>query len=418
MAAVAFMVIGATSCAKTGGDQIDQGTGSVTISLDLNDGKATRATASTARPITTWAKVSRMMILFVNTADSKVVDARVISNYPTDLTTSGPITETFTDVKASPTTGWDTYIVGNYPNDPTTGWNVGNVIGKNIATQLKIAAPNVVVTNNSATPDDDGLSLYNAGTTYGEAPEIFVAKKLAAEVKVPNGGAPLNLTSSPFRLTRAVSLVRIRVDQNPTEALSNANIDLSTAVFAIRRATTTYSLPGSYSYKATDVVTGNTTFPGTFEPTLPSDANVFWSKKAVQTTEPTTGYDFGPSATAKAIKVEGIDLWNEYMIWAGGNRNTTDATENAKRFDIVLSGVTKDASYVPVGQTATVPKDTRVYWTGQVDAIVGPNQILELDLTLKTAGSTGTPDVGQYGSLEIAVNLVGWGDIINVDVPM
>ncbi len=411
MAAVAFMCFAATSCNKDVNNANEDGKGTVTVSFALNDGKETRAAASTARPTTTWNNVERMMILFVEKDGVEVKDARIV-NRPSDLTNATQITQTFTDVKANPTDGWDTYIVGNYPDS----WNVGNVIGQSINNQLKMPAPKITVTDDPLTTvsDDDGAGLAPAGTTYGEAPEIFVAKKPASEVKIPIGG---KLTiSSPFTLTRAVSLIRIRVDQDPAEALANANIDFSKAVFAVRRATTTYSLPGTYTYKTADATTG-ATFPGTFEPATVSDTNVFWSNKNTLTAEPTTGYDFG--TTPSPIKAAGIDLWSEYMVWAGGNRNNTEAAENAKRFDIVLSGITKNASYVPLGQTTPVAKGTRVYWTGAVDAIVGPNQILELDLTLKTAGSTGsTPEVGQYGTLEIFVNLIGWGDIINVDLPM
>jgi hypothetical protein len=237
-----------------------------------------------------------------------------------------------------------------------------------------------------------------------------VGKKLAAEVVIPNDGTVKNLTGSPFVVARAVSLIRIRVDQDPAEAVANANVDFTDAMFAVRRATTTYSLNGTYTYATADGTTGLASIPGTFAPATPETTNVFFSNKAVKTANPAAADYTNPNTIMVAS--DGIDLWNDYLIWAGGS--TTDA---AKKFDIVIGGVTK-AGYVPVGETTAVAAGTPVYWTGAVNGLMGPNQILELILTLKTAGSVTPPEVGEYGGLEITADLVDWGDIIDVSMDL
>ena len=413
MAAVALLFVGATSCSQNEPKNPEEtGAGNVTITLALTGEEGTRAVApSTVKPNTTWAKVGPMMVLFVG-SDDKVKDARAIAAQ----TGSAILPQTFTGVKAGLC---DIYIVSNYPQGGDDGWNAGNVVGKTINDQLKIALKEIPV---GSIPDASLLTAEAGSKAYPEAPEVFVAKK--ANVTIPNNGTNLDLTAEAdhFKLARAVSLIRIRIDQNHADALANANIDFTAgkAVFAVRRATTTYGIYGSYSYLtetgSADGIMGNTFPAATFTGTADSK-NVFMSAKALSDAEPTSAtHSAGPGGAANKPIIAGldIDLWQEYLIWAGGGK----PDQPSKKFDIVLSGLTKDNSYVALGKTTPEDPNTRVYWTGAVDAVVGPNQILELVLTLKTAGSVDTPPVGQYGGLDIEVELVGWGNIIGTEMDL
>jgi hypothetical protein len=265
LAVAALLFAGATSCNKESGNEaMDTGAGSVKVKLSLNKGTLSRA-ASSARPTTAWSDMSNMMILFVTaggTETAQVMDARSIA-IP-DM--SDDATATFTDVKASDANGWDAYIVGNYP----AAWTPGNVVGKRLS-ELTIVAP--------ANPDYATSVLGTVtGTAYGESPEVFVAKQTGVKV-IPGAADPTH--PSAFKIARAVSMARVRIERNSTETPANATISFVDGLFAIRRATTTYGMFGTYNYLTTDVATGFANFPGTFTPTPSPATNVFFSNKGM-----------------------------------------------------------------------------------------------------------------------------------------
>lgn len=384
MAAAVMLLMGVTSCNKVNETNPDEGkTGNLTISFLIGDEEnGTRAATSTAKPITEWSKISNMMIMFTD-ASGLVQDARDITNVPTSG--AAQLESTFMSVKANSTApGWITYIVGNYPSS----WTAGNVVGQNISALTITADPLAAY---ATSPH------FLAGSTgYGEAPEVFVARANT----VINPDTNNDLRSTPFTLARVVSLIRVRIDQTPND---NTKVEFATnGMFSVRRATTTYSLSGTYTY------TGGATSPGSYVPAATNGSSVFYASGGMNTVNPSAS-DYSNNGTL--VGSDNISLWKDYLIWSGGH-----ATSGGSKFDIVLSGTTTDATYVPFGQTATVLAGTRVFWSGAVDQHVGPNQILELKIKLNTRGTTIVPPIGSYGDLQIAVNLLPWGDIIGEDV--
>jgi hypothetical protein len=121
-----------------------------------------------------------------------------------------------------------------------------------------------------------------------------------------------------------------------------------------------------------------------------------------------------------------MDFWNDYLIFCGGNMGadalpgtatqTEKAAANSARFDIVLSG-TAPANYV-TAEGLTVAAGTTLYWVGAVNGLMGPNQILQLDITLNTKGSINPPEIVETGELSIAVTPIGWGSVKVVNMPL
>lgn len=394
LAVAAALLVGASSCSKDSGVNPAQGEGSLTVNFNMAPNQPQTRAISTAKPVTTWGSVSNMMIMFVNPATSVVEDARAITVPAAGAALTGQAA-TFLNVKAH--AGWDCYIVGNYPSS----WSAASVVGKNVTNQLNVVAPA------SATYAGSALAGANAGGTgYDEAPEIFVAKQpgvvIAAGVN--------NIHPTAFKLARAVSIVRVRVDQkNNTVGNEKINFAVANAMFAVRRATTTYALNGTYTYAVADGVTG-ANFPGTFTPAAALPTNVFYKEGALKTAAPASAdYELGSSPLVDSD----ITLWNDYKIWAGGAENP-----DSQRFNIVLCGVTKDATYTPLGSQVTVAAGTPVYWEGSVIKAIGPNQILELVLKLEKPGTIDPPTVSEYANLDIKVDLLPWGDIVGVEIPM
>lgn len=401
-AGILALLVGVTSCSKTPDGTTEgeeTGTGKLSISLSLPSGTSeTRAiTASTAKPVTSWANLTRAMILFVDPLTNVVKDARAVI---LPATGSAGTNNAYTGVIASSATGYDAYIVGNYP----AIWAVGTMKGRNLTT-LPFAAP-------AATGYGNGTPHYDAGSTgYGEVEDIFVAKQSNVIINADAN----NIHSMPFVLARINSLFRVRLDVNTkasTTRNDRVNFTAPTAMISIRRAATSYILAGSTTYQ----MVGNPTAisPGAYSFANATKAlNVFYKTAAMK--------DANPSATThtnpETIITGGVTLWNEYKVYPGGS-NETNLGSGLNKFDIVLSAVTTDGTYIPVGHTTPVVAGTRVYWSGQVQNAVGPNQILELNIPLETAGTIDLPPVGEYGNINITVSIVQWGDIIASDLPL
>ena len=81
------------------------------------------------------------------------------------------------------------------------------------------------------------------------------------------------------------------------------------------------------------------------------------------------------------------------------------------------------------GEAALVekaPQGAQIAWAGAVDYVLKGNGIMELNLTLLSAGQWVNPEVPdlplpepqEYGNLEIKVGLADWGAIESVDMNM
>lgn len=396
------LLAGITSCSKAA-DGLDSGdsnnkTGKLSISFNLpGEAPSTRAIApSTSKPTTSWADITRAMIIFVDPVASVVKDARTVTLPAAGGTST---TNMYEGVLAN-STGYDAYIIGNYP----LTWAVGTMKGKAL-NALSLAVP---TSSNYGTS-----SHFDTGSTgYSEVEDIFVAKQSNVIVNADEN----NTHSTAFVLTRINSLFRVRIDVN-TMASTTRNDKISftapSAMVSIRRVATGYLLTGSTTYPVQP--TGTAISPGTysFANATNKALNVFYKTAAMKNTNPTSGTHTNPGT----MLTGNVTLWNEYKIYPAGS-NETVVGSGKHKFDIVLSALTTDATYVPSGHTSPVAQGTRIFWNGQVQNAVGPNQILELNINLETAGTTELPPVGEYGNLNITVSIAQWGDIISSDLPM
>lgn len=386
MAVAALLLAGVTSCAKDGGAVTEEGTGNLTVNFGFPESRAVTIPTSGAEPTTSWAQnVQRLMVLFVN--GTTVADARDMA-IPT-VAGHAQATETFTGVIANP--AYTVYIVANYPNTGAGAWTSDNVKGDNIATMLLQAA------DANAAYGGTALGAAAPATGYGETPEFFVASQ--TNIAITEGVTTVH--STPFNLTRVVSQMRIRIDQDGDAGL-NSNVDFTgsgSAQFFVRRVAPTYAL--------NNVLTAG------------SNSTVLFSAKDMKTVNPTAATYSNPTTIMDGAIV---DFWNDYLIFPGGGNTTTAglteperAAQAAKRFDIVLSGLAP-ANYIPFDNGGVaVPAGTRLYWTGQIDHTIGANDILEVNLVLNRAGGITPPPVGAYGNLEINVDLIEWGTVFHVN---
>lgn len=388
----ALLAVGMAACSKddNGGGVSGDGFGKVNMAFSLESEPGVRAIPpSTAMPTTSWnGNIKDMLILFVE--DGSVKDARDILPVPT----SGDIAAkhfAFTNIKASATgKAYDVYVIANSRQSDIRAekagggsWNVNSCVGSPITDLLMKLAVNTAFTPQGTA---------EAGSTgYLEPAEIFVAKRTGVRILADQTN---DLTAAPFRLTRFISMLRVRIDQSKS---GNDVVDFThaDASFRIRRATVSVNPLGTLARGGIK--------------------DVLYTKGAFYNAEPASGYSGGTILNP----AQKITLWKDIRMFPGGS-----AATGSEKFDIVLTGKAP-AGYVPMGHATGLTAAADVAWTAAVNTAVNPNYILEINLTLERKGiwlddpaNPGIPEVGQYGNADVNIELVPWAGIVSEDIPV
>lgn len=401
----AAMLVGATSCDKEAGNDGSEslGTGMLKVTLDFakpSSNAATYApTASTAKPSTTWQGNIKSLAIFFTDNTGVIKSAQTI---PYDLN-NDLLAQTKT-VQGVPVGTYDVYVFANW-DQGDYDWSVAAAKGRQIK-DLYMRA----LTNGDYAGYKHQTSEANSNG-YKEAPEVFVAKHsnitIAADQTV--------IDSTPYQLPRIVSLVRVRIDQSQDNANNHndlINFQDVNASLRIRRINTGINL--LYTDATRTTTTSRTE----------TDAKnaVFFAKGAFKNSEPTGGYSTG------TVLTDQFKSWNDVILFPAGS-----ATVGAEKLDVVVTGITT-ADYVPAGYPKTIggvlvekaPAGSQIAWAGAVTAELTGNGILELNLTLLSAGQwvdptnpdKPLPEPQEYGNLEIKVGLVEWGAIQQVNIEL
>lgn len=409
--AVVLLLLGVASCTNDNdggsGNEGNGLTGELTINLGFKEIVQTRAAqSSNVVPITTWVdNIKSMMLLLAEGGTIKRVLPISLQN-TSDFNT---ITRTFSGL---PVAVYEVYVVANY-DQTMTPFGSGSVTASPLMTASALLGSDISNLNLNLVAvvpgDKDGAIETNI---ISEPAEIFLAKQIGVEVK-PDVTTTID---DALELKRAVSLLRVRINQtydSSSEAnVDNSSIDFVNGSFRLRRhglglfaATAANATAKPWGVKG---ITTTTADPKT----------VFYSAKKFKTIS-----DFTPLASKykagadMGLNAADFTLWNEYMILPGGNSADGVGT-GATKFNLVLCGMTTNASYIPADRTTPVPQGTPIYWTAEVKGAVGPNEILELNLTVKSAGITTLPEVDEYGNLIIKVDLLEWGNTTFVNLPL
>ncbi len=369
----AMFVASLSSCNNDKEPKPNGETGTVKVSFEF-DKSNLKSTVSTAKPTTDWKDVKQLMILFVDESSNAVKAARILTPPTTAVTTTH--NEVLSNVPAGT---FKAYLIANYnesninrTNGGGADWNEGSVVGQDITSLTLKMVENSDFT---AVTEETGVVGYQSPS------EIFMDQD---DVTIT---ADADVTAS-FSLTRVVSLFRIRLDQSQN---GNEVVDFTDALadIRIRKVATTFNPKDGV------------------EATVAS-TNLVYYKGAYNDADPSTGYTSGSILDATS----NLKLWADHVIFPGGS-----STTGANKFDIVIGGVAP-VGYVPLGATVALTTPTKVYWSGQVQKEVTANNILEVNCVLKQAGNTLVPPVGEYGNLEINVDIVGWGNISSTDIEL
>lgn len=372
---IPLVLLGLAACNKDDVTPTDQGKGNVKITFGFDqetgaNGPATAAVpVSDKKPTTSWAgNVKDLVILFAKT-DGTIEDARRIDvPTATDITTPQDVS-----LKNIPAGTYNTVIIANsgQADNILSNWTPEGAKTKNLSNLLMNLVSETM---------PQGIT----GTGYKEPAEIFYANQ-SVTVQADKD----NTVSTPFALKRAVSLIRVRlIPAGPNKD----KIDFTTlgkgAIF-FRKVQTTMT--------AGNVLSGRDENKG------------IYIGKSFLGTEP-TGY-----TGTKNILGNGVTCYQDFLSFPGGSKD-----KGAEKFDIMIMGTTKDATYVPTGHNPGDPvaKDTPIYWSGSISEVAAANGILEVVITVQSAGEQTVPEVGSYGNLTIQVNVSEWGNVTQYEMPV
>lgn len=399
-AAVAF---GAASCDKTtegAGDVSTGGTGDLAISFAFGEQESTRATQSTAKPITTWKNNIKSAAVFCANTAGVVKYAQSVT---LDLTkTDGAAQQVL--LPGIPAGTYNVYVFTNWDQGDVTNQSmkVSTAKGRNIQDLYMEALSAASDAEDYVTDAEKTTSKF-----YKEAPEVFVAKQDNITVRADQSVT----VPTAFKLERIVGLVRVRIYPKDPEAVAHIDFKNAKSSVRLRRIFTGSNL--------------NKNLHRIEEGTIAAEKTTFLSIGAFKDQEPTEGYDM--SGGKKILTDSNFKFWKDMILFPGG----ADASgASASKLNLVITGITKDNQYVPAGKTEPAGQGSQIAWVGGVNGKLNPNGILELNCTISSAGTVvidpskpgggdgEVPEAGEYGNLTISVELVPWGNITSVDVEM
>ena len=340
-----------------------------------------RAPQSTAIPETSWSNIKQLQFLLYNTS-GQVVYSTIVN--PTSALT----TFTYTDVPVG--TGYTLVAVANVKSSSDaittyldggttpTEWTMWNVRQKTL--------PNLVIEHKAGDfPTFCSSKLTTAGNTaYTEPSEIFMGA--SASFDVTTG---ITTTVPAIALKREVAMLRVRLNVKDSET-----DNLNTVDFTKDASIMIYRLPDNMKVGAANA--GGVSSTST-------DANILAVKDGTifNTANPTSGYD------PKVILGGNFTMWRDIIVWPnnGGravNGASTAEASTDRQYFIVVSG--RGATGHILANGDEMAADGPVYWSGLIKENFTPNTIREVNLTLRSGGTTDVPTKPrEEGGLTISV---------------
>ena len=370
-------------CSKSGGsDYPDPEKAGLTFQVTFDKtGMEGRAPQSTAIPETSWSNIKQLQFLLYNTS-GQVIYSTIVN--PTSALT----TFTYTDVPVG--TGYTLVAVANVKSSSDaittyldggttpTEWTMWNVRQKTL--------PNLVIEHKAGDfPTFCSSKLTTAGNTaYTEPSEIFMGASASFDVT-----AGITTTVPAIALKREVAMLRVRLNVKDSET-----DNLNTVDFTKDASIMIYRLPDNMKVGAANA--GGVSSTST-------DANILAVKDGTifNTANPTSGYD------PKVILGGNFTMWRDIIVWPnnGGravNGASTAEASTDRQYFIVVSG--RGATGHILANGDEMAADGPVYWSGLIKENFTPNTIREVNLTLRSGGTTDVPTKPrEEGGLTISV---------------
>ena len=384
-AAVAAMVL--SSCSQSNenvpGEEGEKASFMVKLALQDANGTTRAAAQSTAIPATSWSNIKQVQ-LFLYDASNNIRFSDIItpSGSNTSFTYADVPVGTYTIVAVanakSSTDAITTYIDGGATATEWTMWNV----------RQKQAQQMVLKHKGSSFPAFCAAAMAGK-SAFAEPSEIFMGS--VANVQVTASGT---VTAPQITLKREVSLMRVRLNVAESDGTDNTSTGAQGVDFTQDASVMLYRLPDNMNIQAGNV--GGVSSTSSVNNILTVTGN-----DVFKTADPTAGY------APTTILGGNFSMWRDVVVFPnnGGRANnsaTTGAAGAQQQYFIVISAKGK-AGHI-LGDGTTLPAAATVYWSGLVKENFVPNVIREVNLTLRTGGTTDVPtNPTEYGGLTITV---------------
>lgn len=385
-----FSAVLMSACAgqneNAGEGEIEKANFVVKLSLEdaVNGGK-TRAAQSLAIPETSWDNIRQVQLFLYDTSTNTVRFSDIITPSASNTTFTYPDVPvgTYTVVAVanakSSTDAISTYLDGGNTAAEWTMWNVRQKQVQNLTLKFKP----------SAFPDFCGSAM-TGKMAFAEPSEIFMGS--ATGVTVSAAGTT---TVPALTLKREVALMRVRLNVREADGTNNDN-SAQGVDFTQDASIMLHRLP-----ELMTIQEGNAGGVGSTS----SITNVLAISggEVFHTADPVAGYS--PST----ILGGNFTMWRDVVVFPNNGGRTNNGAVNGmasaqQQYFIVVSGRAK-AGHILSDGTA-LSSDATVYWSGVVKENFVPNVIREVNLTLRTGGTTTVPtNPTEYGGLSIEVSV-------------
>ncbi len=376
-------------------------TKNVEFAVKLNfSGADTRATPSTAVPVTSWGIINEVQF-FLYEKTTKVVKFSAVET-PTGTGTKEYVYTSVPQgdyilVAVASTKARNMSNITPFGAGATgeAAWDRFNVLDKNIE-DLYMTHKEI----NTGFPAFIDVDYKNDPLmkAYSEPAEIFMGYE---EVEVE----PNKMNNATVKLERQVSLMRVRLNIGANDKVEFTGSTATASSILVRHLPNKMGIEqGNAGGVSADVTLKNVQ--------VASGSDVF------NTVDPTSGYAIpnNPTGTPKILDAgTGFIMWRDIIVFPNserGDANLTDDADGNRRYLIAISGLGKVGHVLANGDVLTV--DTPVYWTGTVTEKFVANEIREVNITLNTGGYTDLPTT-EFGDLTITVSEPEpWNAVIQV----
>ncbi|MGL5787583.1 MAG: FimB/Mfa2 family fimbrial subunit [Bacteroidales bacterium] len=352
---------------------------SFTINLALDKSISTKAAQSTAIPETSWADIEQVQ-LFLYDASNTVKFSEIItpSAGSTSFTYNNVPVGNYTIVAVANAKSSTQPITTSIDGGTSfTEWDKFNVRAKDV-NRMQIDFK------------DGSFPAFATDLTgkkaYAEPAQIFMGS--VSNVTVTEAVVTVAPT---IELKREVSLMRVRL--NVKDGVASGG--LAKLDFTQNASVMIHRLP-----EYIKINSGNT--GGVHNVSEVNDILSIHGNNLFNTTDPTSGYN------PTTILSGNFTMWKDIVVFPnnGGrinNANTTATADANKQYFIVISALGKAGHIMADGTILTA--DQTIYWSGLIKEVFTPNVIREVNLTLRSGGSTSEPvDPTEEGGLTIQVS--------------
>lgn len=379
-----ILLVAFCACSNNNNEELDSVNkqSSFTINLALDKSISTKTAQSTAIPETSWGDIKQVQLFLYDAANTvKFSEIITPSAGSTSFTYNNVPVGNYTIVAVANAKS-STEMISTSIDGGTSfvEWNKFNVRAKDV-NRMQIDFK-----DGSFPAFAVGMAGKNA---YTEPTQIFMGS--VSNVTVTESSVTVAPT---IELKREVSLMRLRLNVKEGDGVNNDNV-ANGVDFTQNTSVMIHRLP-----EFIKINSGNA--GGVHNVSQVDDIMSIHGNNLFNTTDPISGYN------PKTILSGNFTMWKDIVVFPnnGGrvnNTNTTGVADANKQYFIVISALGKAGHVLADGTTLT--SDQTIYWSGIIKEVFTPNIIREVNLTLRSGGTTTGPvNPTEEGGLTIQVS--------------